>query len=775
LPSSRAQYDSARSRILQVYAFALTAVITATALRFLAQPIFGNTTPYSFYILPIIAAAAYGGLLPGLFATVSSAGVIVFLGRHALAHPQTSYFVIFLLDGLAISWLGERMSSAIRTADIASRETASALERERAMLNSVSDAFGSLDENWQFLHANERLATLTGHPLGELPGKKALDAWPELAEAPVREELERAMRERIPVRVEVFMPRLRRWYETSAYPHARGLSLFSRDITDRKHAEEILREAEDRLRLAPEAARIGIWNWDLVKQNFVCSAELEQIFGVAQRSSGGVEASFFSLIHPDDRVEARKAIARAIEQRSPFEIQFRYRHASGKLRWMLCRGNVCSDSSGVPCRVVGIGIDITDQKRNEEHLRHTQKLESLGVLAGGIAHDFNNLLVGIMGNASLAAESLAADHSVRNQLDEIVLAGQKAAHLTRQMLAYAGKGKFVMERLDLSTLIRDTERLLRSSILKHVDLRLDLGAGLPCVEADAGQMQQLIMNLVINAAEAITDQQGGTVLVRTGLQRVDETRVGTQFTGQEVAPGNYVALEVHDSGIGMDEATQARIFEPFFTTKFVGRGLGLSAVSGIVRSHKGELNVISSPGEGATFQVLLPAVSESRKTVESGSAGAKLEGSGSVLVVDDESCVRNLAQTALKKYGYTVLVAEDAVSAIEILRQARQPIAAVLLDLSMPRMSAQQAVERIQTGWPETRILLSSGYDEEEVLSGFRGTQLAGFLQKPYTPAQLAEKIRAAIGAGEAVSSRSYLAPHAEKPLIRGNIPSFAA
>ena len=228
------------------------------------------------------------------------------------------------------------------------------------------------------------------------------------------------------------MPRLGCWYETSAYPQARGLSLFSLDITDRKHAEEILREAGDRLRLAPEAARIGIWTWDVAKHRFTCSSELEQIFGVARGASAGIEEAFFCLIHPEDRDEAREVVTRSIEQRSPYEMQFRYRHASGETRWMLSRGNVCPDSSGLPGRVVGMGIDITDQKRSEEQLRHTQKLESLGVLAGGIAHDFNNLLVGIMGNAGLAAESLPTEHAVHNQLNEIVLAGQKAAHLTRQ-------------------------------------------------------------------------------------------------------------------------------------------------------------------------------------------------------------------------------------------------------------------------------------------------------------------------------------------------------
>jgi PAS domain S-box-containing protein len=688
--------------------------------------------------------------------------VIAFLGRHVLSGPNTVYFFVFLLDGLSISWLGEQMSLAIRNATRASGETADAIARERRILNSVSDAFGALDENWRFVHANEKLATLTGQPLSELPGKPAWDVWPELWEPPIRQQLERALREQTPARVEVFMPRLDRWYETNAYPQPHGLSLFSLDITDRKHAEEILREAGDRLRLAPEAARIGTWTYDVVKHRFICSSELEQIFGVAGGSSAGIEEAFFGLIHPEDRDEARKVVTRAIEQRSPYEMQFRYLHASGETRWMLSRGNVCPDSSGFPGRVVGIGIDITDQKRSEEQLRHTQKLESLGVLAGGIAHDFNNLLVGIMGNAGLAAESLPAGHVVRDQLHEIVLAGQKAAHLTRQMLAYAGKGKFVMERLDLSIIIRDTERLLRSSILKNVDLRLDLGSNLPCVEADAGQMQQLIMNLVINAAEAIADQQCGTVLVRTSLRRVDEenpgTQPGTQLRSQEIAPGNYVVLEVHDSGIGMDEATQARIFEPFFTTKFVGRGLGLSAVSGIVRSHKGALNVTSSPGKGASFHVLLPAVSGSRKVVDSGAAGAKLQGSGSVLVVDDESCVRNLAQMTLRRFGYSVLVAEDAVAAIELLQHTRQRISVVVLDLSMPRMSARQAVQRIQTGWPEARILLSSGYDEEEALGRFAGTQLAGFLQKPYTPVQLAEKVKAAIGTETGGNITSYAA-----------------
>lgn len=736
------------SQTFQVYVFAAAGVTAATSLRLFFPPIFGNVAPYIFYILPIIAAAAYGGLFPGLFATISSALVLViaFLGRRVLDSPDALYFMTFLLDGLYISWLGQRMCLAMSAAAKANAEAEGSRERERTILSSISDAFGSVDEDWRFVHANERLAMLTAKPLGELLGKQAWQVWPELAETPVREALERAFRDRIPVRVEVFVQHLSRWYETSAYPQARGLSLFSRDITERKRAEEILREAEERLRLAPEAARIGIWTYDLATQRISCSSELEQIFGAATGSTTRTEQAFFCLVHPEDRANLREAITRTIEQRSSFEIQFRYVHASGEARWMLSRGKVCSDSSALPCRVVGVGIDITDQKRSEEKLRHTQKLESLGVLAGGIAHDFNNLLVGIMGNASLASDSLPVDHAVREQLDEIVLAGQKAANLTRQMLAYAGKGRFVIQQLDLSTLVRDTERLLRSSLLKNVDLHLNLGSDLPCVEADAGQMQQLIMNLVINAAEAIADGQSGTVSVGTSLQHLDKSVVDSPMGGQEITPGNYVALEVQDSGTGMDEATQARIFEPFFTTKFVGRGLGLSAVLGIVRSHKGILKLVSTPGKGTTFQVLLPAVSEPQTAVKPSGADNKLQGNETVLIVDDESGVRNLARAALTKYGYTVLIAEDAFAAIEVLRKTHNRVAVVLLDLSMPGMNAQQAVQRIQSGWPGTRIVLSSGYDEEEVLAQFSRTQLAGFLQKPYTPAQLAKKIRTALG-----------------------------
>jgi PAS domain S-box-containing protein len=747
----------------QVYFFALAAVLAATALRFLAEPISGNATPYIMYILPIMAAAAYGGFSPGLFTTISSTLVIVliFLRGRVLAFPDAPQLFLFLLDGLYISWLGEQMRLAMRAADKANGEAEAARDRERTILNSISDAFGALNGEWQFVHANEQLATLTRLPLAELLGKQLWDAWPELGEPQARDELRRAFHQQVPVRFEVFMPRLNCWYETCAYPQQRGLSLFSHDITDRKNAERLLRESEERLRLAPEAARIGTWTFNLAERQVALSPDLEQILGLARGAFVGTEEAFLDLVHPDDRRDVRAAVRDAVAQRSQCEMEFRYLHADAETRWMLGRGRVYSDGGGMPTRLVGIAMDTTEQKRSEEKLRHTQRLESLGILAGGIAHDFNNLLVGIIGNASLAADSLPPEHAARNQLQEVAFAGEKAAHLTRQMLAYAGKGLFLIERLELSTLIRETERLVRSSILKNIDLRLDLKPGLPRIEADAGQMQQLIMNLVINAAEAIPDEQRGSVLVRTSMKTLDKPSPGMHPAGPEFAPGDYVVLEVHDTGIGMDEATQAKIFEPFFTTKFVGRGLGLSAALGIVRSHKGLLKVSSSPGKGATFEVLLPAVSELRKTAQPGSADTNLQGEGSILVVDDEISVRNLAQAVLRRYGYTVLVAEDAFGAIELLRRTPRQVSLVLLDLSMPGMSARDAIQEIHRCWPSTRIVLSSGYGEDEVLGRFQGLRLAGFVPKPYTPVQLAGKIRAAMISDE--SSDRDAMPAAER------------
>ncbi|HEY1184948.1 MAG TPA: PAS domain S-box protein [Bryobacteraceae bacterium] len=403
------------------------------------------------------------------------------------------------------------------------------------------------------------------------------------------------------------------------------------------------------------------------------------------------------------------------------------------------------DDEGRPRGAVGVFVDITGRKRAEARLREAQKLESLGLLAGGVAHDFNNLLVGVIGNASLAQEMLPPDHAAAELLDGVIKTGQQAAHLTRQMLAYSGKGKFLVEALNLSVLIPEMAGLVRTSVSKKIALHLDLEEDLPPVEADRGQLQQVFMNLALNAAEAIGSHDG-LITIKTGVQDVTEGYMRLHAEAAELRPGKYVYLEVRDTGCGMDDATRARIFDPFFSTKFTGRGLGLAAVAGILRSHKGAIMVASAPGKGSCFTVLFPAAARAAEERPAAASTAAVQGSGVVLVVDDEKLVRDMVKKALERYGYTVLLADGGVAAIDLLKRHPGDIALVVLDLSMPRMSGEEALPELRKIRPEVKVLVSSGYSESETMTTFKGQRVSGFIQKPYTGAGLAEKVKLCLG-----------------------------
>lgn len=387
--------------------------------------------------------------------------------------------------------------------------------------------------------------------------------------------------------------------------------------------------------------------------------------------------------------------------------------------------------------------DITERKKAEEHFRQAQKLESIGMLAGGIAHDFNNLLVGVIGSASLAQDLLPPGSPAAELLDEVVKTGEQAAHLTRQMLAYAGKGQFVVELLNLSNLLPEMTGLVQPSISKKIALHLDLDSDLPPIEADRGQMQQVFMNLVLNAAEAI-DSDAGMVSVKTGVQDVDEPYIRRNLE-TELSPGRYVLLEVRDTGCGMDDATRARIFDPFFSTKFQGRGLGLAAVAGIVRGHKGAISVSSVPGNGACFTVLFPAAEGAAAAAQVAAGNLPLHGTGTILVVDDERPVRDLARKVLERYGYKVLLADGGPAAINTFKRHPGDISLVILDASMPGMSGAETFPELRKVRPEVKILVSSGYSELETMKAFPGQRVTGFIQKPYTSRGLAEKVSSAM------------------------------
>ncbi len=378
-----------------------------------------------------------------------------------------------------------------------------------------------------------------------------------------------------------------------------------------------------------------------------------------------------------------------------------------------------------------------ERKKLERKMQHAQKLESLGILAGGIAHDFNNLLAGILGNANLASIDLPPDSPALEHIRQIELASKRAADLTKQLLAYSGRGKFVIEALDLSKLVREIGELLKVSISKKIRLIYNLQEPLPLIEADAAQIQQIIMNLITNASEAIGDRSG-EICLSTYLCEVDEAFIHDAILSEHVTPGKYVCLEVKDDGVGIAPGQLRQIFDPFYTTKFTGRGLGLAAVLGIVRGHKGTIHVMSEEGKGTTFQVLFPMAGAAQRRAETNAPDEKhWQGSGQVLVVDDEEMVRKISRKLLNRLGFKVILARDGREGIEVFKQHQSDIRAVLLDMTMPEMSGFEVLKELHKINPQVPVLLTSGYNEDETMQKFANTGKAGFIQKPFTLAEI--------------------------------------
>ena len=394
--------------------------------------------------------------------------------------------------------------------------------------------------------------------------------------------------------------------------------------------------------------------------------------------------------------------------------------------------------------------DITEERKQQEKLEHTQRLESLGILAGGIAHDFNNLLTSIMGHAALARmEASPLDKSIEH-FSAIEETSQRAADLCKQMLAYSGKGKFITQTIDLSEMVREMMRLLEVSIHKSIVVRYHLYPNLPAIEVDVSQLQQIIMNLVINANEAIGDTSG-SISLATGVLYADETYLNAMHLDKDnLHAGHYVYLEISDTGCGMTEETKKRLFEPFYTTKFTGRGLGMSAILGIVRGHQGSIQVYSEEGKGTTFKVLFPALQHGVPTstpLQKSSEKTTRAERGTILVVDDEESIREVACMMLEDAGYQTIQAVDGLDAVEKLQEHTPDVDAVLLDMTMPRMGGEDAFSEMRRIQQDIPVILSSGYTEQDATQRFSGKGLAGFIQKPYPPEQLIQKIAEVLNA----------------------------
>jgi signal transduction histidine kinase/CheY-like chemotaxis protein len=523
------------------------------------------------------------------------------------------------------------------------------------------------------------------------------------------------------------------------------------DITEQRAQQELLRLVSEQRELALAAAKMGAWDHHFKAGTVFWDERCRNMFGVPLGSTIDRDM-MMARIHPDDRNATGEALKEAIAgaDGGAYHREYRVVWPDSSIHWVAAHGQVIFEGQGDQrraVRIVGVTSEITERRLAESRLRQTQKLETIGVLAGGVAHDFNNLLTVIMGSASSSlAECPSCEYS-----QAILVASERAAYLTKQLLAYAGKGHTVVKIVDLTDLVSRSTVLLSASVPKRVKLSFNLSKDLPCLEADPSQIEQILMNLVINAAESITPKRDGAIEIATRFCDVTAEMARKHAQMEENAAGAYVCLEVRDDGGGINEATISRIFDPFFSTKFTGRGMGLAAVHGIVRINNGFIDVHSVVGGGTTFQVFLPASKKERPT-ESVAATPRrqIRGFSTILVVDDEPMLRKLACMTLGRLGYEVLEAGDGREALQLLADSPTLPSLVLLDLAMPVMGGDELVPILEKKYPGLKIIVSSGYSEEDTRQGFRPGSVHGILLKPYTAPKLAATIADALGGNPA-------------------------
>jgi signal transduction histidine kinase/ActR/RegA family two-component response regulator len=394
--------------------------------------------------------------------------------------------------------------------------------------------------------------------------------------------------------------------------------------------------------------------------------------------------------------------------------------------------------------------EVAERRRRdlEARIQHAQKLESLGVLAGGIAHDFNNLLMGILGNADLALVRLAPASPINGHLQNIATTARRAADLTRQMLAYSGRGQFALCELDLREVVREIAGLLKVTLSKKVILIFDFADEIPVVEGDATQLRQIVMNLISNASDAMGDREGA-IRVSVGSMWCDRACLSDSYIDEKLPEGDYVFLDVVDTGCGMDDQTRHRVFDPFFTTKFTGRGLGMASALGIIRGHRGAIKIASRVGEGTTIRVLLPALGrQAAATLEAPEEEEGGRGEGLVLVVDDEESVLTVLADMLEAVGFTPVTASNGREAVRRFEERPAEYRAILLDLTMPRMDGKETFAELRRIRSDVPVVLISGYDEQDVAARFPRDEVSGFIQKPFNQAALIRAILRAAGDG---------------------------
>jgi PAS domain S-box-containing protein len=810
------------------------------------------------------------------------------------------------------------------------------------ILESISDAFYTLDNEWRFTYLNSAAERLLQRPGGELIGKSVWIEFPQSVETSFYEVFQRVTSERVAASLVEFYAPFNRWFEVRAYPSNDGISVYFRDITEGKRASEALRESEERYRLLSKATRNVIWDWDMVSGEVVCDDAICSVFNFKTEDVGHTIAWWSDHIHPEDLSRVRAGFHKVIDDGGQsWSDEYRFQNGDGSYATVLDCAYLTRDESGAPLRAIGAMLDLSERRKaqtqrreadrraltqydrllsrlgslaqalgsardlttvyralcdftvasapcsgvvitvyypdklarqavylwtadggevlpsdvplfpvgdgfagraiksgklmicedymvhthnrphvwvgpenemlprpamvapmaimgrvigsieiqnvlgqtylpehitaigmaanlaanaienvrlleherqQDEKLQQSQKMEAIGTLAGGVAHDFNNLLTVIIGNTQLAFNKLQPADAVWPRLVEVDKAANRAAVLTRQLLAFSRRQQMERRNIQLNDIVGETMKLLNRIIGADVEVNVKVGVNLSAVFADPAQIEQVLMNLVVNARDAMPE--GGQLTIETANITLDESY---QRQHAYILPGNYVELRVSDTGCGMNEATKARLFEPFFTTKDVGKGtgLGLSMVYGIVKQHDGYINVYSELGQGTTFKIFVPVVENAVETPTLPVQPELIGGGETILVAEDEEGLRNLAGDMLSELGYNVLLAKDGEEAVQVYRKNQESVDMLLLDIMMPRMGGIEAYESIRKIGGEIPLIFMTGYSPEVVQSRFVKQNLSieklglTVIQKPYSVDGLGRKIREVLDSAE--------------------------
>jgi PAS domain S-box-containing protein len=620
--------------------------------------------------------------------------------------------------------------------------------RLSAVLESMSDAFCLLDDEWRFVYLNAEAERVLLRKREDLLGRSVWDEFPESRGTEVDEAYRRAIRERKPEHLEFFYPPLGHWFGINAYPTSEGLAVYFQVISERKEVESQLKESEERFRIVAQATADVVWDWNLVEDTIWWNDGMRKLFGYDVGEQPAAASTWTDYIHAEDKERVLAGVDATITGAgTQWFDEYRFLRADGSIAQVTDRGFVIRDAAGKAVRMIGSMVDVTERRRLETQLGQAQRLDAMGHLTGGVAHDFNNLLTVILGNAETLAERLAADPGLRETAEMTKTAAKRGAELTNRLLAFARRQALDPKAVDVNALLADMDSLLRRTLGEHVEIEIVKEAGLWEALVDASQLESAVLNLCINARDAMP--QGGRLIIETKNTHLDPEYAAVNT---EVSPGPYVMVTVSDTGTGMTQDIVARAFDPFFTTKDVGKGsgLGLSMIYGFVKQSRGHVRIYSEPGHGTAVSLYLPkAEGEAIDWASQTITRNVMRGTEKILVVEDDDLVRTHVAAQLERLGYRVVSVSNGPEALDRLRKA-EDFDLLFTDVVMPGgMGGRQLADEALKLRPGLPVLFTSGYTENAIVHHGRLDPGVHLLSKPYRRQELAAKVRFVLDAGQ--------------------------